>query len=142
MSGKKKRVKAGADVVSVGGGAFFVTKGNKTNECWRVVLQKSKQDGVTDAQASNGSVRLTIGPNPLRAGFATIRLSGQAPLGYEIPAKVSMYDAAGRLVLHSSFDNRTSSLPLDLQHLSAGVYLLRLEHKGGCIDRKLVVVSQ
>jgi hypothetical protein len=79
--GKKKRVKAGGDIVHVGGGAFFVTKGNKSSDCWRMVVadakakQPSSVDGAVGRAFPTGDLRFSIAPNPLRAGFVTVRLA-------------------------------------------------------------------
>jgi hypothetical protein len=81
-----------------------------------------------------------ISPNPLRAGFATVRWdmtespgdSGRVP-------SIAIYDATGRCVLHSSFGLRTSSLRLDLRSMSSGVYTVRFTAGGFAATQKLVV---
>ena len=44
-TGRKKRVKYGADLVHWGYGAFFALKGNKTNEFWRYVVPPPSMPG-------------------------------------------------------------------------------------------------
>jgi hypothetical protein len=140
-SGKKKRVKNGADIVSLGEGSFFVTKGNKTVECWRVAVAETDADLTRPGVLASGIRReasgvLRVSPNPLRSGFATLQVNSQWSGS---PARVSIFDASGRCVLSSSFGIRTSSLPLDLRSMQAGVYLLKLESGSRTTTQKLVI---
>ena len=141
---KKKRVKAGGDLASYGHGAFFATKGNKTYEFWRYVIPAvdRKQDtgnrgGVQANPSTIYDLRMTISPNPMANGFATLRFS----LAKAGPVSVSVYDALGRAVLRQAYgvQRKTSSVPLDLRSLSAGVYLVRLDADGYRSSQKLVV---
>ncbi|MEO0077884.1 MAG: T9SS type A sorting domain-containing protein, partial [candidate division WOR-3 bacterium] len=79
---------------------------------------------------------LTITPNPLRGGIVTLRLNKQAT---HWPVMVSIIDVSGRCVLRSSFGTRTSSLPLNLRGLSAGVYTVRLTAGGYSVSQKLLL---
>jgi len=131
---KKKKVKNGADVVPVQG-TIYALKGNGTFEYWRYVpgtgtryQGSGTRDGVMAQATTANRPALTIGPNPLRAGFVTIHLNPRL-LGSLNPA-ISIYDASGRRVLYSSFGTRTSSLRLDLRSMPAGAYFLRLEAGG------------
>jgi hypothetical protein len=128
--GKKKKVKAGGDVVSVGGGAMFTIKGNKTNHCWRMVVAEALADrpgrsGVMSAAMRDASSMMRILPNPLRAGFATLQTSGQVAQWSSGPVTVSIHDAAGR-TLRSAVCIVRSELVLDLNGLAPGIYFLRL----------------
>ncbi|MBM3323919.1 T9SS type A sorting domain-containing protein [candidate division WOR-3 bacterium] len=67
-------------------------------------------------------LRLAIASNPVR-GQALLRC--QVPPGQAVT--LSVVDILGRVVLHSSFVIRTSSFPLDLRSMRAGVYFARLE---------------
>ncbi|MEO0078153.1 MAG: hypothetical protein ABIK86_04035, partial [candidate division WOR-3 bacterium] len=118
VANKKKRVKGGADIVAVGN-VLYATKGNKSSEIWRytpgtmLYTLHPALDTRTGVQSSTthetpGTVQ--VFPNPLRAGFVTLKLSEQVT---QSPVTVSVIDASGRIVLHSSFVIRTSSLPLD-----------------------------
>ncbi len=141
-TGRKKRVKYGADIVTVGNGAFFALKGNKTVEMWRYVLATpmahggTPRAGIMARPAKIGGCRLTVAPNPLSGGFVTLRY-GLPTAG---PATVSVFDATGRMAARQSLVvSRDGCSTLDLRSLSAGVYLVRLEADGYSASRKLVV---
>jgi hypothetical protein len=135
-TGKKKRVKAGADIAPLGDGAFLALKGNKTRELWRYVTPAVPPDGGAAAgRGPAGAAGLAVGPNPARR---------EATLRYELPAagpaSIRVYDAAGRAVLERGLAaTRAGVVRLDLRGLPAGVYLVRLEAAGHAATRKLVV---
>ncbi len=145
-TGKKKRVKAGSDLVSWGNGAFFTAKGNKTVEFWRYYrtpggLAAGPGDelpvrGGVQAEARDRAAdcRLQFLRNPA-VGRATIRWSGLSLSPAPRPATLSLYDASGRLVYRRLIDNRHSSLDIPLP---PGIYLVRLSG-GAELTRKLVV---
>ncbi len=151
---KKKKVKAGGDLVSYGYGAFFALKGNKTVEFWRYVIptpQASRftpqaRSGVMAERVANGEWRMAITPNPLTSGFATLRLVGATSRsrlgnrGLETPPTVRVFDAAGRCVLmHSVSPSLHHTASIDLRKLPNGVYLVRLDAEGHSQSQKLVV---
>ena len=54
---------------------------------------------------------------------------------------LTFHDVAGRAVdkRELAIANRQGSVPLDLRHLSAGVYVVRLEAEGFTATQKLVI---
>jgi hypothetical protein len=149
-SGRKKKVKGGGDLLAVGPGVFYALKGNKVNELWRyyapIAYRRSlpaDREGVESG--SRFDVRrltLDIRPNPLTTGFATVRLSGppdQLAAGSFV--HISMYDASGRRVLSqtSNVGRQTSGVALDLRHLPAGVYLVKVDAAASSVRQKLVI---
>jgi len=140
--GKKKKVKAGADITATFG-ELYALKGNKSNELWRYApgqAQAQSRSGVMASAGplpSAGPARLTIVPNPLRSGFATLVWETGAASQSRL-TRLRLYDATGRLV-HSSFAIRASSYRLDLRSAPAGVYIVRLDAGGLTATRKLVV---
>jgi len=141
---KKKKVKAGGDLVSFGFGSFFAFKGNKTFEFWRYVgpalqassLKPQARTGVMANPSTISDLRMTISPNPLSNGFATLR--------YALPkagsVTVTVFDVAGRSAFRqSAIGNRSSTIFLDLRKLANGVYLVRLDADGYTHSQKLVV---
>jgi hypothetical protein len=143
-TGRKKKVSYGGDMVGFGGGAFFALKGNKTLECWRYVLPpaaafgaRAAPDGVTAQGLPIDDCRLTVAPNPLKAGYVTLCFN-PAKSG---PASVRVYDVAGRCV-HSSFGIRHSPFRFDFGSMPAGVYLVELNADGGPVTEKLVVPAR
>jgi hypothetical protein len=140
-TGKKKRVKHGADIVSWGGGAFFALKGNKTNEFWSYMLplaygKRPERSGVMAGRTGVEPVGLTVSPNPFTRGFATLR--------YSLPkagaANISVFDVTGRTVLSRSVvATRSGAVSLNVGELAAGTYLVRLEAEGFTGTQKLVV---
>ena len=140
-TGRKRRVKYGADLLHWGGGAFFALKGNKTLECWRYMLPmaygpRPERSGVMGGRTGQIPVGLTCAPNPLAGGYATVRYS----LPMAGPAQVRVFDVTGRTVLRRSLvATRTGAVSLDVRSLSAGTYLVRLETDGWSGTQKLVV---
>jgi hypothetical protein len=141
-TGKKKRVKAGGDICSYGGGVFFALKGNKTNELWRYVAATAagtglpERSGVMAERRDLGPQGMALAPNPVVGGHAVLSYS----LAAAGPVTVRMYDVTGRNVLSRTVAaGRAGRTGLDLRELSAGVYLVNLEANGYRATRKLVV---
>jgi hypothetical protein len=140
-TGRRKRVKYGADIVAWGQGAFFALKGNKTNECWRYIEpvgfgSRPERSGVMAGRTGQVPVGLTCAPNPFAGGLVTVRYS----LPHAGPGIVRVLDITGREVLRRNLaPARTGALGLDIRHLSAGVYLVRLDAGGYSATGKLVV---
>ena len=142
-TGKKRRVKQGGDLVSVGGDVFFALKGNKTVEFWRYVVptgtaaQRPERSGVMAGVVPAGAPFVKLGPNPLAGGYATLRYS----LPKAGPAAVSVYDVSGRSVFLTRTPGHlvTGSLSLDMRSLSAGIYLVKVEAGDYSATQKLVV---
>jgi hypothetical protein len=141
-TGRKKRVKYGADIVHFSGGAFFALKGNKTVEMWRYVIpytayRPAGRSGVATAGAvPNRAATLRAYPNPLTGGVASLRYS----LPKAGPATLTVYDVTGRSVLRQqALAGRTGTLALDVRHLSAGIYLVRLDAAATTVTHKLVI---
>ena len=136
----KKKVKAGADIVTVGG-VLYATKGNKSNELWMYIPSGSvyaapRRDGVVAGRLAIDDCRLVIAPNPLVAGFVHLAVGG---ISLSRPALVRLYDAAGRCVGVWKPILRNGSTDLDLRHLAAGVYVVRIVADGFTAAQKLVV---
>ena len=141
-TGRRKRVKYGADIVGFGGGAFFALKGNKTLEAWRYMLNpellaaRPERSGVMAGLTRASRFGLTITPNPLASGFATLRYS----LPNAGPVSLSVFDVAGRVVRKQTImATRNGATNLDLRTLSAGVYLVRFDADSFTSTHKLVV---
>jgi hypothetical protein len=134
-----KRAKSGADVVT-DGTVLYATKGNKSNEFWMYtpdalwLMRHAVGDGLTAGRVAMDDCRIvTIAPNPLAAGFATVRLSSR-----RAPFSLRIYDAAGRCV-QSAVCSPGPEMALDVRCLRPGVYLVRLSGQGFAESQKLVV---
>jgi hypothetical protein len=145
------RVKAGADIVSSPVGLHALS-GNRTGRFWRYTVepaQSRRRTGIVSHEHAGVQARpavlrrssLAVSPNPLRAGFATLQVSGQAAQWPSGPVTVSIYDASGRCVLRqaSGVGHQASSVVLDLRSLRAGVYMLKLTAGGCTTTQKLVI---
>jgi hypothetical protein len=139
-STKRVKVKAGAGIAALGS-VLYATKGGNTAQFWRYGLADevfgsghAGREGVTAGAMTIADLRLTIAPNPVAGGIATVRsnLPGLSP------ARLRVFDVAGRVV-HSSLVRRPSEFRVDLRSIPAGVYLLRLESGAGQAARKLVI---
>ncbi|MEO0077889.1 MAG: T9SS type A sorting domain-containing protein, partial [candidate division WOR-3 bacterium] len=135
------KVKAGGAITATDE-VLFAFKGNKTSEFWRYMPSPPLYASRFSPLASHLSplrCSVSVFPNPLRSGSVTLSLSGQLSQQPAGPVDVSIIDVAGRVVRHSSFVMRTSSLPLDLRGLSAGVYTVRLAADGCQASRRIVI---
>jgi len=144
-TGKKKKVKAGGDITPAAD-LLYAFKGNKTLEFWQYVpytvqatdCGPQSRGGVAAADViRDGSRAVRITPNPLRAGAATLSLSGPTRWSSG-PVQMSILDVSGRCV-HSSLIIGKSSFRLDLRSVSAGVYIVRLSGVDFAATQKLIV---
>jgi hypothetical protein len=140
---RKKKVKGGASI-TVAGSSLYAMKGNKCNELWRYDRSgwldggrlAGARDGVAASPMTTGDCRLSIAPNPLAGGFAS--------LSYSLPragaVQVTVCDVAGRTVTAQTMAaGRSGSAPLDLRRLSAGVYLVKISSDSFSATQKLVL---
>ncbi|MEO0078432.1 MAG: T9SS type A sorting domain-containing protein [candidate division WOR-3 bacterium] len=87
--------------------------------------------GVEEKSNSTRPGTVSVYPNPAR-GRTTVNCS----LSEAGPSSWVLYDAAGRSVLGGVLKPGTSSFPLDLRTVPAGVYVLRLS---GAVNRSTVI---
>jgi hypothetical protein len=144
--GMKKKPKSGAGLAYYPNtGVFYAQKGNKSNQFWMYspggldvsgLTRQAGRDGVLASGVEREESRvLRITPNPLRSGV--LHLS-TGPL--DCRATLTIYDIAGRCVLTRTIGPMNpGALSLDLRHLSAGVYLVRLNSDTYTAGRKLVI---
>jgi hypothetical protein len=144
-TGRKKKVKAGADVVGLGG-ILYALKGNKTLEFWQYVpattlgAPRSVPEpgrGVQADMLPDAADAMSISPNPLKNGRAVLRLNHRF-LASSTPA-LSVFDAGGRLVRRSTLSAQRPVVLLDLGSFPAGVYLVQLTAAGRTATRKLII---
>ncbi len=146
LSGAKKKVKGGGDLVALNpqpNPIIYGIKGNKTNELWTyeplgfvASVPRAERSGVMAVTTDSRRMSLAVSPNPLASGFATLSYSLPQPGA----ATVRVYDAAGRAVLVRSLAvGRSGQVGLDLRSLSAGVYLVKLSTESLTATHKLVV---
>jgi hypothetical protein len=140
-TGKKKRVKAGGDIVATGASKFFAFKGNKTLEFWQydaamLATLPPVRQGVMAENVLVSKLGITVTPNPLTSGLATLRYC----LPQAGPVRLVIYDVTGRGVVHRTFvADRSGAATLDLRQLASGVYLVKLEAKGYSTTHKLIL---
>ena len=132
-TGRKKRVKYGADIVAVGN-VLYALKGNKTRELWRytVAAFDGGLPGTPAVCAGTGDRPagvVAVFPSPTRGVLRVTGLRG--------PATLSLHDVAGRQVLKRVAAG--SQARLDLGGLAAGVYLLRVRHEGETVSVRVVL---
>jgi hypothetical protein len=121
-------------------GTLFALKGNKTDELWRYALgsvnaSQPAREGVMTAQTTPGNGRLTIGPSPLAGGLLHLDVGRTSALS----ATVRLYDASGRAVAVWNALLQNGAADLDVRHLAAGVYLVRVETDDLSATQKLVI---
>jgi len=145
----KKKVKAGADLVTVGDVTILALKGNKTNELWQYVpgalddlhWTSGARGGVTAGVMRDASDAMRMLPNPLRPGFATVMLATRSELPDNSVVSLRIYDAAGRQVRNQalSVGRGASSVVLDLRSMDPGVYMVKLQSGDFATTQKLAV---
>uniref|UniRef100_A0A7C3EML1 CARDB domain-containing protein n=1 Tax=candidate division WOR-3 bacterium TaxID=2052148 RepID=A0A7C3EML1_UNCW3 len=134
-TGKKKRVKAGADIV-YGGDAFYAFKGNKTLEFWRYALPPGD---IRTGAMSPGVVK-SAAVLPVKAG-----LISQNRFWIEMPgagngqAELVLFDPAGRVVQRGVCRFDAGRAVFSPGRLNSGVYYLRLRGPGFAGTGKLVI---
>jgi len=145
-AGKRKGVKGGGDMV-VADSAFYVLKGNKTREFWKYTPGDSwsQSDGRQSATASSAfgarQASLTVAPNPVISGYATLSFTPRGGNSAAGPLQVDIRNAAGQVVVSRTLGTgrEASSVTLDLRRLSAGVYLVNVTGDGLRATQKLIV---
>jgi hypothetical protein len=140
----KKAVKGGG-ALTFGSDRIWAIKGNKTLDFYaytpgtfgdKAEPGQVRRDGVMARQSTIADCRLTVAPNPLARGFATLR--------YTLPragaVSLGITDVTGRQVMTRTLTaGRTGTLTLDLRQLSAGVYLVKVTGDSYTVSQKLVV---
>jgi hypothetical protein len=134
-TGRRKRVKAGGDVVSYGSGVFFALKGSKTLELWRYV-GRTPPAAAAGRGVGRGGVAGGCGRSGLELGSGFVTAGGWVWTRGDRVARLRVFDVAGRLVLNRTLAGGASRVRLEL---AAGVYLARLDAEGLAVTRKLVV---
>jgi Secretion system C-terminal sorting domain len=86
-----------------------------------------------DAAEVSERVHLMIAPNPTQAGWTQVRVQNAGI----VLKSVYVYDAVGRLVHQQMIDNQPV-IDLNLQHLSVGNYLLKVQTNEGAVTQKIV----
>ncbi|MBM3315284.1 T9SS type A sorting domain-containing protein [candidate division WOR-3 bacterium] len=138
-TGKKKRVKEGADIAVLDYGVCYALKGNKTVEFWRyvpgagVVAPGPRRAGVAGSAAEGRRFALQLQSNPAAGREPTIVycLPGRPAGGIEV------LDATGRVVWRQTLTRGEGSVRV--RGLAAGVYLVRLSGDGRSASRQFVV---
>ncbi|MGQ9707367.1 MAG: T9SS type A sorting domain-containing protein [bacterium] len=118
FTGRKKRVKQGGGLASMGNGIFFALKGGKTQEFW---CYRSPETGPGIEEKPLGflpSANLKLFPNPAKGRVFVSLKNLLADKAY-----ITIYDAAGRNCL-SIFASQPN-LELNCSHLSPGSYFVR-----------------
>ncbi|MGB9742924.1 MAG: SBBP repeat-containing protein [bacterium] len=135
---KKKRVKAGADLI-YGGDAFYALKGNKTLEFWRYSIPPGADDGGYGVQSAPAGF---ISSDPARVlislpGSVTVK----APGFRNGPAAVFFYDAAGRLTWKGGCLFHSGQAEVGLGGMKPGVYFIRIQQGKAVATGKLIIFS-
>jgi hypothetical protein len=140
-AGRKKRVKAGADLAAFSD-RLWALKGNKTREFWSYAVSSAAAPLIRSGATAGPQPRaarfgLVVRPVPARARASFI-CSWPGPT----PARLDVIDVAGRLALTRTLARSSSAgceANLDIRHLRAGIYFARLAASGRTSTAKLVV---
>ncbi len=137
----------GGGALAFGGGYVWALKGNKTFEFWQYypgtycdgITVTEPQAGVQSGNTTTGMLQFQLFPNPPVEGWTTLRLIGES--GKWSCGRLRIFDAAGQCVLVRQLAAVTPQLdiPLDVNDLATGIYLVRIDASGATVTQKLVV---
>lgn len=136
------KVVKGGGALAFGDGRVWAFRGNKTFDFYAYNIGSDADrvsrlgEGVASRPASDGQrFAITLGPNPLRSGFACLNTG---PIGQA--GSISIYDALGRRVFTLPvYPSSPRTQSLDLRQLPAGVYLVKLWAGSEARTQKLVI---
>ena len=133
-SGRQKRLKGGADIISFGGGEYYVLKGNGTRELWRYTDTLTLDDApATEPALPDAGLTLFSG---ITAGRDVTIRSSRLGSG---PALLTVADISGRPVLRRRLADCQNNSSLNLAELNPGVYLVELRQADTRLSGKLVL---
>ncbi len=144
-SGRKKRVKAGSDLLAYNG-LIYALKGNKSNELWyfnpgavkEAVAGRPSRDGVAARPVAQAAGASLVAPRVVNGAALAVRYT----LPASGPAQVRLVGADGRVVLaHSLHAGRSGAFDLAMGELPSGVYLLTLNSGSVSLSRQLAVLK-
>lgn len=108
---------------------------NHSNDTDVVIINAAGIEDWTEMGLDAG-MSFGLSPSPLAGNVLHVEYS----LNQVGPAEVSLFDIRGRLVLTRDFTGSLRGrLPLDLRHVSGGVYLVRLDDGQRSLVQKLIV---
>ena len=106
--------------LAVGGGYLFA---GISNGIWRRPLSDFNQSGVSESTAANTSGAVQVFPNPA---------SGELQIMCGEVGEVHLFDLMGRERMNAAMEG--SSATLDVSHLEAGMYFLRLGNQSTKVE--------
>ncbi|MEO0085566.1 MAG: hypothetical protein ABIK37_02935 [candidate division WOR-3 bacterium] len=133
-SGRARRVKGGADIINFGGGVYYVLKGNSTRELWRYTDTLTLDDDAAPEPAQP-CAGLTLTPAVTAGRSVTIHSSRLSPGS----ALLTLTDVSGRPVLRRRLADCRDGATLNLEGLSAGVYLVELRFGDSRLPGKVIL---
>ena len=140
-----KGIKCGRSLTAADDGIYVLIGNNTDGFYFYPVTPESLVSGSPGTMAVStvppAAPKFELTPNPLASGFATVSFT--RPLDHSTTGVLllSVYNVTGQAVLARalSVGRATSSVVLDLRHLSNGVYLVKLASGGYENSQKLVV---
>jgi hypothetical protein len=140
-----KRIKSGGALTFVpkwwskgrGEGEIYALKGSNTDEFWMYETTASPKLFAGQSEISvtnNRSTKLRIVPNPCK-GYLTINYNIK-PMTL---VSIKIYNIAGSLIRETDVNAENDQIKLNLQDLSQGVYILRLENGIKHSSEKLII---
>ena len=134
---KKKRAKAGADLV-YGGDAFYAFKGNKTLEFWRYAIPPG--DGLLIRSPGNGTGTRVANAGEVGVfGIGRNSVVIKAPGFKDGPAKVVFYDPAGRVCEIGVCRFNSGLATIKSSRTQPGVYFIRVEQGKWVVKAKVII---
>ncbi len=130
---KKKRIKAGGAIVSLGNGIFFALKGNKTNEFWCYKSPESGPGVNEPGSVPANPFTLRIYPNPT-SGI----IHGEISSPRHLTSTIRLYDHSGRVIFSTFTPER--NFTINCQSLPPGVYFLSVENP--CYSKTAKVIRR
>jgi hypothetical protein len=144
-SGRKKRVKAGCDLLAYNG-LIYALKGNKSGEMWFYNPAASVAMTPSTRPVRDGVAARTSGiPAAASLSCPAVVTTASAVVRYSLPAggsaTVRLFGADGRLVVERSQTlGRSGRFELNVGGLPAGVYTLVLKLPAGDLSSRFALV--
>ncbi len=117
-------------------GNVWVLWQNLSDGNWDIHAASVPWTAIEEQRRPTGQLSFRIRPNPAGSGSVTVDLDSPLPPG---SPSLSLLDASGRVVLHSSPCHGGRRFELDVSGLGAGVHFVRLSTGGSSATRRLAI---
>ncbi|MCZ2393983.1 MAG: leucine-rich repeat domain-containing protein [Chitinophagales bacterium] len=101
-----------------------------TNEA----ISEVKNRVITSVKQKISDIQLSVYPNPSKGNFSIELKSNKTA-----PVQISVIDIKGKIVFAKQYTTQQNIIPIQLEKLSKGTYLLQAQQENDIISRKVVI---